>query len=233
VEVHLRDAAVTREPSEAGQSAARVTPAVAPPSPEHAATTLAPVREATEAVAARTAGTHPTATMPPRVAQVAAQAAYWLRTSLRANRGEAVVTLDPPELGRMRITVRQEGEALTARILAELPEVEGILREGVAAIRDRLEQQGFRLESLAIESTARHEAPVAPQPDAADGSQTHTGSQGHQTAGRRADTPAAPAGEERPAPTTEHDDYDRPPENGGDRASRGAGIRARGIDVRA
>jgi flagellar hook-length control protein FliK len=107
--------------------------------------------------------------MQPRVAAVSAQAAYWLRTSLKANRREAVVTLDPPDLGRMRISIRQEGRAVTARITVEMPEVEALLREGADAIRKRLNTQGMRLDRLVVETTSQAEAAkpkAAPEQDA-------------------------------------------------------------------
>ena len=88
---------------------------------------------------------------PPSPPAVNAQAAYWLRVSLRSNRRESVITLDPPDLGRMRISIRREGPGITARITAELPEVEAVLREGAAAIRERLTHQGLRIDHLVIE----------------------------------------------------------------------------------
>ena len=98
----------------------------------------------------------------PKVAAVSSQTAYWIRSSFRLGRRESVVTLDPPDLGRLRISLREDGPRLIARIQTELPEVASILREGSEAIRERLESQGLRIDTLIIESVGpRAERPVA------------------------------------------------------------------------
>ncbi len=116
----------------------------------------------------------PTDMLPPKLASVSAQTAYWLRASLRAQRREAVVTLDPPELGRLRIHVRQDGPGMTARITAELPEVEALLRAGAEMIRERLVSQGLRIDQLVIESAPHRSESARSAPSDGSGQQTQT-----------------------------------------------------------
>jgi flagellar hook-length control protein FliK len=174
--------------------------------------------------------------MQPRVAAVSAQTAYWLRASLRASRREAVVTLDPPELGRMRISIRQEGRAVTARITVEMPEVEALLREGADAIRERLGAQGLRLDRLIVEASPQAEASKprgAPEQDAhpqnADDSPGSRG--GKQPAshdsGRPGGREGLPEGGARPRRAMR----DRPPAQGS--AAEARPRRGMGVDVRA
>ncbi len=94
----------------------------------------------------------------PKASAVRAQAAYWLGRAVRIGRREATITLDPPELGRLRIHLRTEGQIVTARITAELPEVEALLREGVPEIRERLARAGLRVERLVVEAAAPNRA---------------------------------------------------------------------------
>ncbi len=103
----------------------------------------------------------------PRAANIAAQAAYHLRVQLRAGQRETVITLDPPGLGRMRLSMRGTGANLTAVLRAELPEVESLLREGADAIRNRLGRQGLPVERLVVESGAARAAAPAPMADQA------------------------------------------------------------------
>jgi len=84
-------------------------------------------------------------------ASIRAQAAEYLRMSLRSNRREILVRLDPPELGRMNIRIQQTGNRTIARIAAQLPEVENLLRDGAEMIRNRLNSQGMRVDSIVVE----------------------------------------------------------------------------------
>ncbi len=101
----------------------------------------------------------------PRAANVAAQASYHLRVGLRGGQRETTVHLDPPGLGRLRISMRGEGPRMTAVLRAELPEVESLLREGADAIRDRLNRQGLSIERVIVESTTGRTGAPAPVTD--------------------------------------------------------------------
>ncbi len=114
-------------------------------------------------------------TMHQRSDAVRLQTAYWVRASLQMNQRQSVVTLDPPELGRLRITLERIGERMTARILAERPEVESMLREGREQIRERLSGQGVRVDALLIETpAARISRGAAGGDPGASHSQAHT-----------------------------------------------------------
>ncbi len=120
----------------------------------------------------------------PYAETVSGQTVYWIRASLRAGRRETAVTLDPPQLGRLRISLVQNGPLVTARIRAELPEVESLLREGSERIRERLSSQGVRVDALVIEAAPARAARVAgapeAQPHAQDRPDAETASQGGQ-----------------------------------------------------
>jgi hypothetical protein len=116
---------------------------------------------------------------------IGGQTAYWIRASLRAGRSEASVTLDPPELGRLRISLAQDGLMVTARIRAELPEVESLLREGGERIRERLSSQGVRVDALVIETAPARAARVTAAPEAQQHTQDRPGAQDASHGGHR------------------------------------------------
>ena len=124
-----------------------------PGAPGSANATSGPHAVASEAPAQTEAG------LPaPKASAVRDQAAYWLGRAVRVGRREATITLDPPELGRLRIHLRSEGRTVTARITAELPEVEALLREGVPEIRERLARAGLPVERLVVEAASSNRA---------------------------------------------------------------------------
>jgi len=125
----------------------------------------------------------------PYVEAVGGQTAYWIRASLRAGRRETTVTLDPPQLGRLRISLVQDGPLLTARIRAELPEVESLLREGSERIRERLNSQGVRVDALVIEAAPARAARVPGAPAGHPHAQDHPGAETASHGGQRHSPP--------------------------------------------
>jgi flagellar hook-length control protein FliK len=88
-------------------------------------------------------------------ATVRVQTVRALRAAVLAESQNAVVTLDPPGLGRIRIQVRVVADLVAASVRAERPEVERLLRADRQVIRSRLAEQGLRLETLLVERGAR------------------------------------------------------------------------------
>jgi Flagellar hook-length control protein FliK len=133
-------------------------------------------------------------TLAPRAAAVSAQTAYYLRMSLRTNRREIMVNLDPPELGRMQIRLQQKGNTMIARISVQVPEVEAMLKESSEMIRERLSEQGLRVESILIDKlTMSNQTPTTtgkeefngqnPQPNGQSNQQSQSGTLHSDTTG--------------------------------------------------
>jgi hypothetical protein len=61
------------------------------------------------------------------------------------------VTLDPPELGQVRIQLRVEDKRVFARVGAARSDVERALRAEESSLREGLARQGLRLETLIVD----------------------------------------------------------------------------------
>jgi flagellar hook-length control protein FliK len=84
-------------------------------------------------------------------ASVRAQAMQALTLAIQSRSREAILTLDPPGLGRIRIHVRIADDVISARVSTERPEIGQMLRADRDLIRARFAEQGLRLETLVIE----------------------------------------------------------------------------------
>lgn len=82
---------------------------------------------------------------------------------------EAVLRLDPPELGAVRIEIRIQGNDVMVRITAEREDVRHWLEVGREGLGDRFERSGLRLERLAIETARSDDASLLNQRGAPDG----------------------------------------------------------------
>jgi flagellar hook-length control protein FliK len=65
--------------------------------------------------------------------------------------GELKLRLSPPELGSLRLQVRLNDGALTARIETETPAARQALTDGLPALRDRLAEQNIRVERFDVD----------------------------------------------------------------------------------
>jgi hypothetical protein len=65
--------------------------------------------------------------------------------------GEVRLRLSPPELGSLTLDVRVQEGALVARLEAETTSVRTVLVENLSALRDRLAEQGIRLERFDVD----------------------------------------------------------------------------------
>ena len=80
----------------------------------------------------------------PLVGRVASEIA----AQVRQNRNEAILTLDPPELGSLRIAITLDGDKVQARIHAEAHESGNLIHSHLAELKDAL--QGHRLDLIDV-----------------------------------------------------------------------------------
>ncbi len=71
--------------------------------------------------------------------------------SAHQRNGEVRLRLSPPELGSLRIALRVELGAMTARVEAETPEARSLLLDGLPQLRERLAEQGIRVERFDVD----------------------------------------------------------------------------------
>ena len=59
--------------------------------------------------------------------------------------------LHPPELGALKLELRMQNQTLTARIEAETPVARQLLLENLPVLRERLSEQGVRIEQFSVD----------------------------------------------------------------------------------
>ncbi len=106
--------------------------------------TMAPVAEAAGAAAAG-APDRPSAPQPPAPQPVTAQLAQRLAAAEPLPRGDAPLemTLDPPELGAIRLSVTRGAEGMVLHLHADLPETLDLLRRNGGALAEELQRHGL------------------------------------------------------------------------------------------
>ncbi len=145
----------------APSDAARVMPAAAP-SPD-AAGGLAPRSRLPAAVLAP----EPSAGQPAvqidsaRLLQRVARAFH----AAQQRDGEMQLRLSPPELGSLRLQVQVGGGALTARLEAETSAARTAILDNLPALRERLLEQGVRIERFEVDLMQRHSGGAGGMPD--------------------------------------------------------------------
>lgn len=75
--------------------------------------------------------------------------------SARERGGEIRLRLSPPELGALRVEVNMSEHGLAARVEVETNEARAVLLENLPALRERLAEQGLRLERFDVELSHR------------------------------------------------------------------------------
>jgi flagellar hook-length control protein FliK len=73
--------------------------------------------------------------------------------------------LRPPELGTLQVEVRVEKGVLTARLEAETSAARHVLLENLPQLRERLIEQGVRLEQFEVNVSSRHQGESQQQSD--------------------------------------------------------------------
>jgi flagellar hook-length control protein FliK len=71
---------------------------------------------------------------------------------IRIGKKEAIMQIDPPELGRLRIDLRLDGDRLEARILAETAESRAIIETHLPELRRILGENRVELVNVRIDS---------------------------------------------------------------------------------
>ena len=108
------------------------------------------------------------------------------------NRGGPIrLRLSPPELGSLRLEVRVEAGALTVRFEAEAEVARTVLLENVTALRERLAEQGVRVEQFDVDLMDRQTGSAPDDP-----------SQRQRPTSPATDQPNRDAGEEETEPET-------------------------------
>jgi flagellar hook-length control protein FliK len=70
--------------------------------------------------------------------------------------GEVRLRLSPPELGSLRLRVQVQDGALVARLEAETSAARTALIDNLPALRERLAEQGVRIERFDVDLMQRH-----------------------------------------------------------------------------
>lgn len=78
--------------------------------------------------------------------------------------GEVRIRLSPPELGALRLDVRVQDGAMIARLETETAAARTTLIENLPALRERLAEQGVRIERFDVELMQRHGGGSSEQP---------------------------------------------------------------------
>ncbi len=78
--------------------------------------------------------------------------------------GPIRLRLHPPELGSVRLEVRMSSGAMSARLETETPAARTLLMENLGTLRDRLAEQGVRIEKFDVELSDRQSNSYAGTP---------------------------------------------------------------------
>lgn len=85
-------------------------------------------------------------------APVAHQVAREIATSIQSKRHEAIMTLDPPELGNLRIGLSIDGDQVQVHILAETRESRELLEKHLPELKQALQNQQLNVVNVRVES---------------------------------------------------------------------------------
>ncbi len=139
----------------ATQAPDRATPATAAVAAAAAATT------APSATTAAAASTGSTGAMPTRVVELqnavdAVRATFTI--AVRQGQTQARISLSPPSLGAIRISLAQTSDGLVARVVADHPEALRLLMQNSAELRNSLQSSGLHLLRLDISAGGQSSA---------------------------------------------------------------------------
>ena len=63
----------------------------------------------------------------------------------------AVINLEPPNLGRMKLDIITENSKVTGRIIVESAEVKQLIQNSISELRENLAQSGMKVESFDVQ----------------------------------------------------------------------------------
>jgi hypothetical protein len=86
----------------------------------------------------------------PESAEVLAQVGDRVRMILREGRSEIRMSLEPPELGSVRVHIASEHGHVTVRMIAEVPAVRDVLENGLNQLRAGLENGGLDVDGFEV-----------------------------------------------------------------------------------
>lgn len=84
----------------------------------------------------------------PFAAPVIDRVANEIATQVRTNQNEAIITLDPPELGSLRIALTLDGDKVQVRIIAEMTDSGNLIHNHLPELREAL--SGHRLDLVDV-----------------------------------------------------------------------------------
>lgn len=101
----------------------------------------------------------------PEEAEIVPQIVRAMRTHFRAGVGEARIRLNPEHLGEVRLSIRIDGDRVSALLHVERPEVQKAIESQSDSLRTGLAAQGFTLEHLSVnrDEPARQSANNEPE----------------------------------------------------------------------
>ena len=73
------------------------------------------------------------------------------RFMLQGGQSSATITLEPPSLGKMKLEIVTENSIITGKIMVESREVQDIIRNNMADLRQSLSQGGLQVESFDVQ----------------------------------------------------------------------------------
>ena len=106
-----------------------------------------------------------------------------VRTELMPGGGTMSLRLDPPDLGRMQVTVEVRGGALSASFQAGTGEAAALLSHSLSHLKTALESAGLSVERLNVTQAPRE--PSASQQNSSDARQQNGGGADADTSGRQ------------------------------------------------
>jgi len=112
---------------------------------------------------------------PPATGDVADQVAESIRASGAPAGRQIVVQLHPPELGRVRIVFRTEGDAVRGIVRVDNPETLSRLEREVAPLVQRLQASGIEVRRLDIMLSNSHDGDATQNPASREGQQRPDG----------------------------------------------------------
>lgn len=178
-------AAVSPAPEAASSETAPANPGI--PLPQGASVTLS--HDASPAESAPAAQESPQSTTPETFEQIV----LGLKGKLDARTGKAEIRLDPPNLGRVNVSVSLNNGTLTAEFQSASDVVRNLLKDNIDKLKSVLQGQGVAVDRLAVEAPA---APATAGGNSAQqqsfGSATHDGRSAgqYQQNGRQQQPPA-------------------------------------------
>ena len=73
------------------------------------------------------------------------------RFMIHKGQSSAVIKLEPPSLGKLRLDIVTENSRVTGRIIVESPKVKEIIQHSISELRENLAQNGLKVDSFDVQ----------------------------------------------------------------------------------